>query len=118
MASRYIAYAKSIGHSSVEFNVGIVCSCLPTLPVLFRKASEPSYVANASSDAARSSDQGHNSKRGFAHIEYQPRHDSISQLEEGRPSIARRGGSEKAFKLMGLDKDPEPTNDWFRRARA
>ncbi|KAL9614800.1 MAG: hypothetical protein Q9167_000710 [Letrouitia subvulpina] len=107
--------------ASVEFNVGIVCSCLPTLPVLFRKPekpSGPSYIANASSDAVRSSDQGHNSKRGFAHIEYQPRQDSISKLEEARPSVARGGGSEKAFKLMGLDKDPERTNDWFRRARA
>ncbi|KAL8741292.1 MAG: hypothetical protein Q9190_006088 [Brigantiaea leucoxantha] len=116
--------------STVEFNVGIICSCLPTLPALFRRNQDSpgssSYVHHSSSNPAKTSDNGGTSKHGFDRIETITSQDSISQLEQGSgggmvplPPVRKGtgGGREKALEIVGLNGSEKRAREWFRQAR-
>ncbi|KAI4241850.1 MAG: hypothetical protein L6R42_011172, partial [Xanthoria sp. 1 TBL-2021] len=111
--------------STVEFNIGIICSCLPTLPALFRRSnrnSKPSYnpdsgisgsgnVGTGGLTAGGSGGAG--SKKGFGRLDAAESQDSVAALEAGR----REGnGGEGGFEMKGFEEDKRK-GEWFRQAR-
>ncbi|KAI4100117.1 MAG: hypothetical protein LQ339_005639 [Xanthoria mediterranea] len=117
--------------STVEFNIGIICSCLPTLPALFRRStrtSKPSYnpdsgaisgsghAAGAGGGVAAAAGSGGagGSKQGFGRLDAAGSQDSVAALEAGR-----RGGngSEGGFEMEGVGDEDERKREWFRQAR-
>ena len=118
--------------STVEFNIGIICSCLPTLPALFRRStrtSKPSYnnpdsgvsgsghaagAGGGVAAAAAGSGGAGSSKQGFGRLDAAGSQDSVAALEAGR----REGdGSEGGFEMEGVGGEDERKREWFRQAR-
>ncbi|KAI4238137.1 MAG: hypothetical protein LQ349_001310 [Xanthoria aureola] len=117
--------------STVEFNIGIICSCLPTLPALFRRSTRPSkrsynpdsggvsgsgHAAGAGGGVAAAAGSGGagGSKQGFGRLHAAGSQDSVAALEAGR----REGdGSEGGFEMRGVGEEDERKREWFRQAR-
>ncbi|KAL9590111.1 MAG: hypothetical protein Q9203_001092 [Teloschistes exilis] len=119
---------------TVEFNIGIICSCLPTLPALFRRSgfsrkSKPSYMPDSGNGqfenaahpnggrggaaAARSGPSGGNGKEMGRDVDES--RDSVATLEEGRRNATAVDGG--AFEMNGLDAEEERKREWLRQAR-
>lgn len=115
--------------STVEFNIGIICSCLPTLPALFRRSTRTSKPSYNNPDSGAVSGSGHarggvaaaagsggagGSKQGFGRLDAAGSQDSVAALEAGR----RAGdGSEGGFEMEGVGDEDERKREWFRQAR-
>ncbi|KAL8930863.1 MAG: hypothetical protein Q9208_000404 [Pyrenodesmia sp. 3 TL-2023] len=75
---------------TVEFNMGLICACLPTLPALFRRSSifsrktKPSYVPDSgNSDPVGGAAPSGGSKKGFGRLGDVESKDSVAALEFG-----------------------------------
>ncbi|KAL9595251.1 MAG: hypothetical protein Q9219_006555 [cf. Caloplaca sp. 3 TL-2023] len=120
---------------TIEFNIGIICSCLPTLPALFRRSSFFSRkTANKTSyDMPDSGNSGGavrcggavegGSKRGFGRLgDVGESKDSVLGLEaakrEGTVGTEDEDGS-RAFEMGGFRGDEEDgrRKEWIRNAR-
>ncbi|KAL8852626.1 MAG: hypothetical protein Q9221_002506 [Calogaya cf. arnoldii] len=115
--------------STVEFNIGIICSCLPTLPALFRRSSftsrksKPSYNTDGGNTGTGHTGAGGlavggsgvgGSKKGFGRLGATESQDSVAALEAGR----REGnGGEEGIEMKGVEEDDERKREWFRQAR-
>ncbi|KAL8999788.1 MAG: hypothetical protein Q9169_001461 [Polycauliona sp. 2 TL-2023] len=115
--------------STIEFNIGIICSCLPTLPVLFRRRasrkSKPSYIPDRSNGnpsngrnaaggmATGGSGGGVGSKKGFGRLD-----GGGVESQDGGPALeAGRRGGEGEFEMRGLEGEDERKMEWLRQAR-
>ncbi|KAL8710814.1 MAG: hypothetical protein Q9220_004617 [cf. Caloplaca sp. 1 TL-2023] len=115
---------------TVEFNIGIICCCLPTLPALFRRSgfsrkSKPSYMpdsgnsggnhSGASGGPGANGAAGVGKKKGFGRLGAGESGDSVAALEEGRSGkVSGDGGG---FELKGFGEDEGKAREWFRQAR-
>ncbi|KAI4253799.1 MAG: hypothetical protein LQ352_003467 [Teloschistes flavicans] len=119
---------------TVEFNIGIICSCLPTLPALFRRSgfsrkSKPSYIPDSGNGrfenaahprggggaaGGRNGPSG-NSAKEFGRMDVDVSKDSVTTLEEGRRNKTAVDGG--AFEMEGLDGEEERKRQWLRQAR-
>ncbi|KAL8688376.1 MAG: hypothetical protein Q9218_005703 [Villophora microphyllina] len=117
---------------TVEMNIGIICSCLPTLPALFRRSgfsrkSKPSYMPDSGNgqfeNAAHPSGGGvagrsgvvGSSGKAFGRMGVDESEDSVVALEEGRRANTQVDG--EAFEMKGSDGEEERRREWFRQAR-
>ncbi|KAL8891807.1 MAG: hypothetical protein Q9215_001243 [Flavoplaca cf. flavocitrina] len=112
--------------STVEFNIGIICSCLPTLPALFRRGSrntKPSYNPTsgnsgkgniASRGLAAGGSGGVGSKNGFGRLGAVESQDSVAALEAGDKE---RDAGEEGLEMKGLGEEEKRKREWFRQAR-
>ncbi|KAL8857124.1 MAG: hypothetical protein Q9178_006300 [Gyalolechia marmorata] len=110
---------------TVEFNIGIICSCLPTLPALFRgrafsRKSKASYMPDSGNSGGSQPRVGTagaaagGSKKGFGRLGDDQSRDSIAALE-----AQRRDGDDGncGYEMKGFEKDDERSREWFRQAR-
>ncbi|KAI4192670.1 MAG: hypothetical protein LQ346_004213 [Caloplaca aetnensis] len=105
---------------TVEFNIGLICSCLPTLPALFRRSSifsrktKPSYVPDSGNpEPVRGAAPSGGSKRGFGRLGDMESRDSVAVLESGRRD---EGGRE--YEMNGYQgEDAGRAKEWFKQAR-
>ncbi|KAL8733438.1 MAG: hypothetical protein Q9166_002064 [cf. Caloplaca sp. 2 TL-2023] len=109
---------------TVEFNIGIICSCLPTLPALFRGASfsqksKPSYMPDSGNSGGTgpqhngpTSAPSGGSKNGFGRLGADESLDNVAALEAGR-----RGEVEGGFEMKTPAERDERAREWFRQAR-
>ncbi|KAL8840911.1 MAG: hypothetical protein Q9170_001104 [Blastenia crenularia] len=113
---------------TVEFNIGIICSCLPTLPALFRRSNfmsrkagnKASYEPSSGNSAAAAGGAGDGlsagSKKGFGRLgDVGESKDSVAALDAGR-----RGGNEDgaAYEMNRLgDEEEGRKREWFKQAR-
>ncbi|KAL8874152.1 MAG: hypothetical protein Q9174_000490 [Haloplaca sp. 1 TL-2023] len=115
---------------TVEFNIGIICSCLPTLPALFRRSdflsryrtSKPSYCPD-SDDRFRPSGVGDGGRGDMAEsyegygggsggngsLSEGSSRDSVLGLEEAR--------AESRMEMGALEAEEQRKSEWFRQAR-
>ncbi|KAL9041315.1 MAG: hypothetical protein Q9180_001356 [Flavoplaca navasiana] len=112
--------------STVEFNIGIICSCLPTLPALFRRSNrntKPSYNPTsgnsgngniASRGLAAGGSGGAGSKNGFGRLGAVESQDSVAALEAGDKE---RDAGEEGLEMKGLGEEEKRKREWFRQAR-
>ncbi|KAI4241244.1 MAG: hypothetical protein L6R40_004660 [Gallowayella cf. fulva] len=113
--------------STVEFNIGIICSCLPTLPALFRRRpygfqSKPSYLPNSASNSRGTQPRpggtagvaNGGSKKGFGKLEAEGSRDSVVALEAGR---ATGEEGDAAYEMKAPVEMDERAREWFRQAR-
>ncbi|KAI4115311.1 MAG: hypothetical protein LQ345_004058 [Seirophora villosa] len=112
---------------TVEFNIGLICSCLPTLPALFRRSkfasrkTKPSYVPDSDNSApnGRAAVPANGaSKRGFGRLENADSRDSVAALEAGRKGEDE--GKQVQYEIGGFQGDEEDdgrAKEWFRQAR-
>ncbi len=105
---------------TVEFNIGLICSCLPTLPALFRRSSifsrktTPSSAPDSgNSQPVRGAAPSGGSKRGFGRLGDVESRDSVAALESGR---TEDGGGE--YEMNGSQgEDARRAKEWFKQAR-
>ncbi|KAL8772156.1 MAG: hypothetical protein Q9209_002591 [Squamulea sp. 1 TL-2023] len=113
---------------TLEFNIGIICSCLPTLPALFRRSgssrkSKPSYMPDSGNSGGSQPRAGNavavhgGSKKGFGKLGADQSQDSVSGLEVGRRGVEGGEGGEGAFEMKGFEEGDERRREWFRQAR-
>ncbi|KAL9017947.1 MAG: hypothetical protein Q9185_004738 [Variospora sp. 1 TL-2023] len=120
---------------TVEFNIGLICSCLPTLPALFRRSkfisrrTKPSYVPksgdSAPGGAAAAAAASGGSKREFRRLQNKDSRDSVAALETGRRREEWEeggggggGGEEDQYEMGGFPaEDDGRAKEWFRQAR-
>ncbi|KAL8972881.1 MAG: hypothetical protein Q9183_000308 [Haloplaca sp. 2 TL-2023] len=115
---------------TVEFNIGIICSCLPTLPALFRRSeflsryrkSKPSYIPDSDgkfrpsgAGGSGGGDMGERhggsgqGSRGFGSLTEGSSRDSVLGLEEAR--------AESRMEMGVLEAQEQRKSEWFRQAR-
>ncbi|KAL8961547.1 MAG: hypothetical protein Q9193_001908 [Seirophora villosa] len=112
---------------TVEFNIGLICSCLPTLPALFRRSkfasrkTKPSYVPSSDKSAPTGGaavPANGASKRGFGRLENVDSRDSVAALEAGRKGEDE--GEQVQYAIgcfQGEEEDDGRAKEWFRQAR-
>lgn len=121
---------------TVEFNIGIICSCLPTLPALFRRSgfsrkSKPSYMPDSGNGQFENAAHPNGGRGGGAAVgrigpsggkrkemgraDVDESKDSVATLEEGRKNATAVDGG--AFEMNGLDAEEERKREWLRQAR-
>ncbi|KAI4087742.1 MAG: hypothetical protein LQ348_001257 [Seirophora lacunosa] len=112
---------------TVEFNIGLICSCLPTLPALFRRSkfasrrTKPSYVPGSDDSAPKGGaavPANGASKRGFGRLENVDSRDSVAALEAGRKGEDE--GEQVQYEIGGFQGEEEDVGrakEWFRQAR-
>ncbi|KAL8799065.1 MAG: hypothetical protein Q9182_006161 [Xanthomendoza sp. 2 TL-2023] len=117
--------------STVEFNIGIICSCLPTLPALFRRAP---FASSSSSRAAKKAyipDSGNSGSthqhaavvgaKGFGRLGAEEEEEE--EVEGDGDGDVRamedeeRGGGFEMVKALPVAERDERAREWFRLAR-
>ncbi|KAL8663885.1 MAG: hypothetical protein Q9168_008015 [Polycauliona sp. 1 TL-2023] len=122
--------------STIEFNIGIICSCLPTLPALFRrsafKKSRPSYNTESGNlgtgnTGGMTAGGGGGSRQGFGRLGAVESRDDMGALEAGRggggeagerEQVGERGeAGEARFEMRALGEEEQRQKEWLRQAR-
>ncbi|KAL8720257.1 MAG: hypothetical protein Q9225_002855 [Loekoesia sp. 1 TL-2023] len=118
---------------TVEFNIGIICSCLPTLPALFRRsnffsrktANKQSYnLAHDSGNSAGVARSGGAAeggrKKGFGRLgDVEESKDSVAGLEAGMSRDGNgNGNGNGVYETGGFEGEEDGRKkEWFRQAR-